>query len=97
MPTVIRRPAADVDLLLIWDFIAQDSPNAADQYLRWLADRLELLATQPFMGKARDELKPQLRSFIIGNYIVFYIPLEDGVAIERVLEGHQDINTDLFL
>ena len=59
--------------------------------------RFELLATQPFMGKARDELKPQLRSLAIGNYIVFYVPVEDGIAIERVLEGHQDINTDLFL
>ncbi len=96
MPTVIFRPAADVDLLLIWDFIAQDSPSAADQYLRWLASRLELLATQPFMGKARDELKPQLRSFVIGRFVVFYLPTKDGVATERVLGGHQDANTDLF-
>ena len=59
--------------------------------------KFELLATQRFMGKARDELKPQLRSRAIGHYIVFYVPVEDGIAIARILKGHQDINTDLFL
>ena len=49
------------------------------------------------MGRVRDELKPNLRSLVVGNYIVFYLPFGDGVAIERVLEGHQDINPDLFL
>lgn len=93
MPSVIIRPAADVDLLLIWDFIAHDNPSAADHYLRWLADKADLLATQPFMGKARDELKLNLHSFVVGRHIIFYIPVEDGIAIERVLAGHQDIES----
>ena len=97
MPSVVIRPAADVDLLLIWDFIARNSPDAADNYLRWLSGKFDLLATQPLMGRARDELKPKLRSFVIGSYIVFYLPIEGGVAVERVLEGRQDINSDLFL
>ena len=96
MPVVIR-PSADVDLLLIWDFIARADFNAADDYLRWLAEEFDLLATQPFMGRARDELKPRLRSFVVGNYIIFYFPIEDGVAIERVLGGHQDVDPGLFL
>ncbi|CAN5479562.1 hypothetical protein BH24DEI1_BH24DEI1_07390 [soil metagenome] len=90
MPTVVIRPAADVDLLLIWDFIARDNPSAADNYLRWLADRFDLLATQPLMGKAREELKPKLRSFVVGRHIIFYMPFEEGIAVERVLAGPQD-------
>ena len=96
MPNVVIRPAAEVDLLLIWDFIARNDADAADNYLRWLSSKFDLLATQPLMGKARGELKPKLRSLVAGTYIVFYLPTEDGVAIERVLEGHQDINPELF-
>ena len=91
MPRVVLRPATEVDLLLIWDFIAQDSSVAADNYIRWLTDKLDMLATQPYMGRARDELKPNLRSFTAGNHIAFYYPLEDGIAIERILDGRQDI------
>ncbi len=91
MARVIKRPAADVDLLLIWDFIARDNLEAADNYLRFLETKFQLIATQPQSGRVRDELKPNLRSFPIGNYVVFYYPLEDGIAIERVLQGSQDI------
>ena len=97
MPTIVIRPTADVDLLLIWDFIARNDASAADNYLRWMSSKFDLLATQPLMGRARDELKPKLRSFVVGNYVVFYLPTEDGVAVERVLGGHQDINPDLFV
>ena len=97
MSTVVIRPAADVDLLLIWDFIARNDASAADNYLRWISGKFDLLATRPLMGRARDELKPKLRSFVVGNYVVFYLPAEDGIAVERVLSGHQDIDSDLFL
>ena len=50
-----------------------------------MSSKFDLLATQPLMGRARDELKPKLRSFVVGNYVVFYLPTEDGVAVERVL------------
>lgn len=93
MPTVIIRPAADVDLLLIWDFIARDNPNAADNYLRWLSEKFDLLASQPLMGRSRDELGPKLRSFPAGRHLIFYQPQEDGVAVERVLEGRQDVES----
>lgn len=79
MANVVFCPAADVDLLVIWDFIARDNSDAADNYLRWLADKLKLLATQPFMGKAREDLRPGLRSFVVGNHII--------------LEGRQNIET----
>ena len=97
MPRVILRPAAEVDLLLIWDFIARDGSVAADNYVKWLTDKLDVLVTQPYMGRARGELKPKLRSFTAGNHIAFYYPLEDGVAVERILDGRQDIRAILAM
>lgn len=42
-------------------------------------------------GKSRDELAPGMRSFPIGRYVVFYMPLEDGIDVIRVLHGARDI------
>ena len=47
MPTVVIRPAADVDLLLIWDFIARDNFSAADNYLRLLAGIAGIIWFEP--------------------------------------------------
>jgi toxin ParE1/3/4 len=45
------------------------------------------------MGRRRDELAPGLRSFPAGRYVIFYLPLTDGVDIVRVLHGSRDIET----
>ena len=68
MPRVMRRPLAQTDNLEIWDFIADDSVAAADRWVDHLDDQFRLLATQPIMGRAREELSPGVRSFPIGRY-----------------------------
>jgi toxin ParE1/3/4 len=35
-----------------------------------------------------------LRSFPVGSYIIFYLPLSDGVEVVRVMNGRQDIDAD---
>jgi toxin ParE1/3/4 len=44
------------------------------------------------MGRSRDELLPGLRSFPFGRYILFYLPLTDGVDLIRVLHSARDID-----
>lgn len=68
MPRVMRRPLAQTDILEIWDFIADDSVAAADRWVDHLDDQFRLLATQPIMGRAREELSPGVRSFPIRRY-----------------------------
>jgi hypothetical protein len=48
--------------------------------IRWLA--------------ATPELQRGLRSFPVGSYLVFYLPLPDGVEVVRVMNGRQDIDAD---
>lgn len=50
-----------------------------------------LLAQNPEMGRTRDELKEDLRSFAVGNYIIFYQSLQEGIQVVRVLHGAMDI------
>ena len=96
MPDVIKASQAEEDLFEIWDHIAADSLIAADRFIEDVDEKLHLLAEQPLIGRTREELAPNLRSFPAGNYVIFYRPIENGVEIARVLEGHQDISPPFF-
>jgi toxin ParE1/3/4 len=43
------------------------------------------------MGRLRPELVPKLRSFPVGEYVVFYRSIRDGIEVVRVLNGARDI------
>ena len=92
MPQVTRRPLAETDILEIWDYIADDSLAAADRWVDHLDEQFRVLATQPSMGRARDELAPDVRSFPFGRYVIFYMLLDDGIDVVRVLHGARDID-----
>ncbi len=92
MARVSLRPQAQADILDIWSYIAEDSVIAADRWIDGLDETLALWATQPKMGRARDELEAGLRSLPHGRYVVFFEPLHDGIDVVRVLHGSRDID-----
>ena len=47
------------------------------------------------MGRTRNDLATGLRSFPVGNYVILYRPLENGVEVVRVVHGSRDIE-DMF-
>ena len=89
---VLKRPLAESDLDDIWWYIAQDNPEAADRLLDKIEERCRALARFPEMGVSREELMPELRSLPVGNYSIFYLPIEHGIEIVRVLAGMRDID-----
>ena len=91
MGRLVVRPQALTDLDDIFDYIAEDSLDRAITFLRKLYEQMEKLATNPNMGRRRDELLPELRSLPYGNYLIFYVPLDDGVDVVRVLNGARDL------
>jgi toxin ParE1/3/4 len=51
-----------------------------------------LLASQPCIGRRRDEdLRPGVRSFVVGDYVIAYRVDGDNVLILRVLRRSRDI------
>ena len=92
MVRVIRRSLAELDILEIWDYIAEDSVTDADLWIDKLDEKLRLWATQPMMGRSREELASGLRSFAFGRYVVFFLPISDGLDVVRVLHASRDIN-----
>jgi toxin ParE1/3/4 len=95
MPRVLRTPMARRDLKEIGEHLAQESQSrrVALQFLDRIAKKCELHATQPELGEACPDLGAHVRRFAIGNYVVFFRPLRDGIEVLRVLHGNRDIST----
>jgi toxin ParE1/3/4 len=93
----VRRYRLDrdalADLYEIHEYVARDNPPAADRLIDRLKDQFRLLARQPLMGQARPELAPDLRSFGVGNYVIFYRPAQDGIEVARVIHGARDVDS----
>ena len=81
----------------IWLHIALDNPAAADRLPDAIADTAHTLASQPRLGHARSDLlsdlAPDLRSFPVKAYILFYRPTAKGMEIVRVLHSARDVKT----
>jgi toxin ParE1/3/4 len=92
----LRRPQVQLDLIDIWNYIADDNEAAADRMLDRIESVLQMLCEQPEAGRERPELAPGVRSFPVGNYLLFYLPLPGGIDLGRLLSGHMDIGSDDF-
>jgi toxin ParE1/3/4 len=98
---IILRPAANRDLVDHY-LTRHQSLQTGLRFYRAAEETFHLLASQPGMG-ARMEWRS---SFLYGirmfplkrfpNHLVFYLPVENGVAIVRALHGARDIET-LFM
>ncbi len=84
---------AEQDLEDIWVYLAQNNQIAADQQIAKILNRLPILAQFPDIGKMREDLRDQLRSFPVKPYIVFSIKLDDGgIEVVRILHHSRDID-----
>jgi toxin ParE1/3/4 len=91
---LLRSPQADSDLDDIWYYVAarSGSMEIADQLIDSITGRFLLLATFPHAGRARDrDLRPGLRSFAVGEYLIVYRVHGEDVLILRALRGSRNI------
>lgn len=67
MAQLQRTRPAEIDLLEIWAYVAEDSFEAAEEVVRGIAQKCMDCAEFPGMGRRRDELSPGLRGVVQGN------------------------------
>ena len=41
----------------------------------------------PLLGASREHLMRELRVFPVGNYVIYYRPIDDGIQVLRILHG----------
>jgi len=87
-------PRARLDLIEIWQFVADDNPAAADRLLDRIEQTLSMLRDNPRAGRARQELAPEIRSFPVGNYVLFYRLGDGSIELVRARSGYLDISSD---
>jgi toxin ParE1/3/4 len=82
---------ANYDLEEIAVYLSNLNPVAASRFLDALEETCELLAGHPKLGRLRPELADGLRSFPIGNYLVFYTVASDGIDVVRIIYGGRNL------
>jgi toxin ParE1/3/4 len=95
MGIVHRTTASLRDYQIIWDYVARDNVTAADELLRTFDAKIELLSDYPKAGPARPELRARVRSFPVGDYLLFYRPIRGGIELLRVLHGARNLRKSL--
>ncbi|MGA2536219.1 MAG: type II toxin-antitoxin system RelE/ParE family toxin [Terracidiphilus sp.] len=84
--------AAEMDLDEIWEYIANDSIEAADRWIGRLFEAFDALARNPGMGHKREDLTAHHVLFWpVDAYLIIYRKLEAGVDIVAVTQGARDI------
>jgi len=73
--------------------IARDSGSIeiADRLIDSITDCFFLLGNHPYGGRLRDDLRPGLRSFPVGQYVIIYRIDGIDVLILHVVHGRRDI------
>lgn len=76
------HPEVQNDFAEIWDFIAEDSPAAADKVIADILDTIEALAPFPHRGYRRPDLTGRpLRFTNKHNYLIAYAPDESHCGL----------------
>jgi toxin ParE1/3/4 len=87
-------PRAEAELDDIWYYLAKESGSTeiADRVVDSITERFFLLSRYPHIGRPRDEeLRPGIRSFPAGEYIIIYRVEDQDVLILHVIRASRDI------
>src|SRR5205085_11715849 len=70
---LVWSPEALGDLADIWNYYTHSvGRRTADNIVRGIGDAVRLLEDHPYGGRARDEVRPKLRSVAANPHVVFY-------------------------
>lgn len=87
-------PGAEADLREIGAFTLRHwGELQLERLLSTLHEKLKRYAERPALGRVREELHPGLRSFLHEEFVVFYLTVEDGIDVVRVLHGRRDLDS----
>lgn len=83
--------AAITDINQICDYVAQNNPRSASHLFDTIRQKCKLVANFPNMGKKYDQIRPNLRGFLVNDYIIFYYAQDDGIYIVRIINGYRNL------
>ena len=82
-------------LIEIEEFIAEDNPHKAIEFINFLIEKTNTIKKNPNIGRVVPELSnPLIRELIVKNYRIVYKIDESKIEILTVFEGHKLIRRD---
>jgi plasmid stabilization system protein ParE len=85
------HPDAAIDLIEIWDFIAEDNLDAADHVIANILAGIEAVVPFPHRGhKRRDLTSRPLRFTVVREYLIAYAPDEKPLWVLAVIHGRRN-------
>ncbi|MEM8638865.1 MAG: type II toxin-antitoxin system RelE/ParE family toxin [Cyanobacteria bacterium P01_G01_bin.54] len=91
MGTYAFTDEAILDIEEICEDLSQYSQDNAIRFFETVREKCRQVAQFPNMGKNYSEIAPNLRGFVVKNYIVFYFPHSNGINVTRVINGYRDL------
>jgi toxin ParE1/3/4 len=91
--------AAERDIEETWNFIAHDSPEEADKFVRRLEEQIETLETFPERCPLIPEneiLRTHYRHLLYGNYRNVFRIARKTVYVLRVVHGARLLDSSMF-
>ena len=88
-------PSAQADLVNIIEHITRASGSLVigRRFVGALRQHCRELATLPgTLGRARPELRPDIRSFLFKSYVIFARYVDGTFEVVNIIEGHRDID-----
>jgi plasmid stabilization system protein ParE len=84
------HPEVRRDLDEIWEFLRDDSLDAADKVIEDIVSRIDALVPFPSQGHKRPDLTSRpLRFTIVHEYLIAYAPDEKPLWVIAVMHGRR--------
>jgi toxin ParE1/3/4 len=87
-------PSAQADLVHILEHITRESGHLAigRRFVGALRQQCRDLAALPgTLGRARPEIRPDIRSYAYKGYVILFRYADDRFEVVNIIEGHRDI------
>lgn len=91
MPCVRFTKPAMRDLSEIGARIAEDNERISRDFIARIREKCYNIASTPLIGRQREDFGADIRSFPFGNYLIFYRPINSGIAVVHVFHGARDL------
>jgi toxin ParE1/3/4 len=96
MPRLIFSPSSRQDLIEIFDLLHATNLLPASNWIDLIEEKCKLVAETPEFGEKRPEYGANIRSCVVGRYVIFYRTIDNsiedqGIEVVRVISGDRDI------
>ncbi len=85
---LLHEAICDIESIVLT--IAADNPTAAQNWYDRLNKTFKTLGAMPEMGAPRFDVRPSMRLFPMGNYLILYRAIDASAEIVRVVHSARE-------